>query len=107
MQHDTFFPDLPHPPFLHTHGQKDVQEEKTEEKNQRQEARGNRKAAKAAIEAEWKEIVEKYDQAILEWSASCKRLRTEGAQARDLSKKPKHAPKPKLPVERPEDDKDN
>ena len=67
----------------------------------------NKKAAKAAIEAEWKEIVRKHCQAILEWSANCQRLRTEGARARDLSKKPKHAPKPKLPVERPEDDEDD
>ena len=66
----------------------------------------NRKAAKAAIEAEWKEIVQKHHQAILEWSANCQRLRTE-ARARDFSKKPKYAPQPKLPVERLEDDEDN
>jgi hypothetical protein len=52
-------------------------------------------------------IVQKHHQAILEWSANCQRLLTEGAWARDLSKKPKHAPKPKLPVERPEDDEDD
>ena len=67
----------------------------------------NRKAAKAAIEAEWKEIVQKHHQAILEWSANCQRLHTEGAQARDLSKKPKYAPQLKLPVERLEDDEDD
>ena len=53
------------------------------------------------------EIVQKHDQAILEWNADCQRLRAEGARARDLPKKPKRAPKPKLPAERQEDDEDD
>jgi len=46
------------------------------------------------------EIVQKYNQTILEWSAEYQRLQAEGVQARDLPKKPKCAPSP---VERPED----
>lgn len=86
--------------------QKERREDKAKELEQRRVARVDRKVAKAVIEAEWKEIMQKHDQAVLEWNAACQRLRAEGVRAKDLPKKPKRAPKPKLPVERPEDDED-
>jgi hypothetical protein len=65
------------------------------------------KAAKAAIEEEWNEIVKKHNEAVVAWAAECQRLREEGVRAKDLPKKPKRPPKPKLPVEGPADDEDS
>lgn len=66
----------------------------------------DRKAAKAALEEEWKEVVRKHIEAVLEWNTECEKLRAEGVRAKDLPKKPKQAPKPKLPVEEPQDNED-
>ena len=66
----------------------------------------DQKAIKAALEEEWKEIVRKHTEAVLEWNAECEKLRVEGVRAKDLPKKPKRAPKPKPPVEELQDNED-
>jgi len=85
-------------------GQKERREREAMELEQRRVARDDRKAAKAALEAEWKDIVKQHDQAVQEWNVECDRLRAEGVRVRELPKKPKRPLKPKLPVEEHGDD---
>ena len=87
-------------------GQKERREMEAEELEQRQVARVDRKAARAALEEEWKEIVRKHTEAVLEWNSECEKLRADGVRAKNLPKKPKRAPKPKLPIEEPQDDEE-
>ena len=87
-------------------GQKERKEREAAELEQRRVARDDRKAAKAALEAEWKDIVRKHEQAVQEWNVECDKLRAEGMRVRELPKKPKRPLKPKLPVEEQRDDDD-
>ena len=87
-------------------GQKERREKEAEELEQRRVARVDRKAARAALEEEWKEIVRKHTEAVLEWNSECEKLRADGVRAKDLPKKPKRAPKPKLPIEELQDDEE-
>jgi crotonobetainyl-CoA:carnitine CoA-transferase CaiB-like acyl-CoA transferase len=87
-------------------GQRERWEKEAEGLEQRRIERVDQKAARAVIEAEWKEIVQKHDEAVVEWKAECQRLRAEGVRAKDLPKKPKRHLKPKLPVEEPIDSED-
>ena len=85
-------------------GQKERKEKESAELEQRRIARDDQKAAKAAIEEEWREIVKTHEQAVQEWNVECSRLQAEGLHAKDLPKKPRHPLKPKLPVEEQGDD---
>ena len=64
----------------------------------------DQKAAKAALEEQWKDIVRKHNEALEEWMAECNKLQAEGLRAKDLPKKPKCPRKPKLPVEEHRDE---
>ena len=55
-------------------GQKERREREATELEQRCVTQDDRKAAKAALEAEWKDIVRKHEQAMQEWSVECDRL---------------------------------
>jgi hypothetical protein len=46
--------------------------------------------------------VQKHTEAVLEWNAECEKLQADGVRA----KKPKQAPKPKLPIEELQDNED-
>ena len=87
-------------------GQKERREKEAEELEQRRVARVDRKAARAALEEEWKEIVRKHTEAVLGWNSECEKLWADGVRAKDLPKKPKRAPKPKLPIEEPQDNEE-
>ena len=82
---------------------KERREKEAEELEQRRVAQVDWKAARAALEEEWKEIVQKHTEAVLEWNSKCEKLCADGVEAKDLPKKPKQAPKPKLPIEEPQD----
>ena len=84
--------------------QKERKEKEAAELEQRRVARVDRKAAKAALEEQWKDIVRKHNEALEEWMAECNKLRAEGLRAKDLPKKPKCPWKPKLPVEEHRDE---
>ena len=85
-------------------GQKERKKKESAELEQRRIARDDRKATKAAIEEEWREIVKTHEQAVQEWNVECSRLQAEGLRAKDLPKKPRRPLKPKLPVEEQGDD---
>jgi len=55
-------------------GQRERQEKEAEELEQRRIVQVDQKAARAAKEAEWKEIVQKHDEVVVEWKAECQRL---------------------------------
>ena len=57
-------------------------------------------------EAEWKEIVQKHDDAVVEWRAECQRLQAEDIFAEAQLEKPRWHLKLKLPVEEPIDSED-
>jgi hypothetical protein len=80
--------------------QKERKELEAEKLEQRRVARVDRKAAKAALQEEWKEIVKKHNEAVEGWVGECNRLRAEGLRAKDLPKKPK------LPAEEQEDNEE-
>jgi hypothetical protein len=82
--------------------QSERKEAETAEKAQRTEVRETRRLAKAALEAGWKEMKARHQQALEAWEADCEQLRRNGATARNLPKKPKRPPKPKPVVDEPE-----
>jgi hypothetical protein len=85
-------------------GQKERKEREAVELEQRRMVRGDRKAVKAALEAEWKEIVKTHNEAVQAWVLESNRLRAEGVRPKDLPKKPKRPLKPKNPAEGPIDE---
>lgn len=86
--------------------QKERKEKEAEELEQRRVAQVDRKAAKAALQEEWKEIMKKHNEVVERWVGECNRLWAEGVRAKDLPKKPKHPLKPKLPAEEQEDNEE-
>ena len=86
--------------------QKDRKEKEAKELEQRRVARVDQKAAKAALQEEWKEIMKKHNEAVEGWVGECNRLRAEGVRAKDLPKKPKCPLKPKLLAEEQEDNEE-
>ena len=58
--------------------QKERKEKEAAELEQRRVARVDQKAAKAALEEQWKDIVRKHNEALEEWMAVCNKLRAEG-----------------------------
>ena len=69
------------------------------EKEQRQAGQKTKKAAKEALEAEWKRMLGDHQEAIEAWKAECDRIKAQNVRAKDLPKKPKHPLKPKPAVE--------
>lgn len=59
------------------------------------------RAARAAVEAEWKVITAEHKKAVEAWEVECARLKAEGVRTKDLPVKPKRPLKPKPALEAP------
>lgn len=86
---------------------KDIQTKKITNdaaKEARLKARGNKRAARAALEDEWKDMQKQHQIAVEAWQARCARLTEQGARKKDLPRKPM---RPKKPTLGPEEDVDS
>jgi len=72
---------------------------KAAEKAHRKEIGEANKAAKAAVDAEWKERVTEHKRAVETWIAQCAALKAGGVRAKDLPVKPRCPTKPKPTLE--------
>jgi DDE superfamily endonuclease len=72
--------------------------DKATEHARKQQARDQKRVAKAAAEELWKETIAAHQQEIQQWESECARLRAQGTLAKNLPKKPKRAAKPKPEV---------
>jgi hypothetical protein len=79
--------------------QNERQVAKAAEKEQRLAGRKAKKAAKEALEAEWKRMLGDHQEAIEAWKAECDRLRAQNVHAKDLPAKQKCPLKLKPAVE--------
>jgi uncharacterized glyoxalase superfamily protein PhnB len=68
--------------------------EKAAEKARKKGLSEANKAARAAVDAEWKEIIAEH-KAVEAWEVECARLKEAGIRVKDLPAKPKRPPKPK------------
>ncbi|KAJ6536521.1 hypothetical protein DFH09DRAFT_931217 [Mycena vulgaris] len=89
--------------------EKETQEKADEEaaKDSRAKARENKKAARAALEKEWKKIKAAHQVAVERWEGQCATLKAAGVRGKSLPKKPKRAKKPELPKATSENDDDD
>lgn len=67
----------------------------------------NKRAARAALEDEWKDMLKQHQIAVEAWRAHCVRLKKQGACKKNLSCKPMHPKKPILGPEEGVDSKED
>jgi hypothetical protein len=80
------------------------QDAKATEKSQRKANRLDKKAAKEALELEWKRVCAEHDAAILDWESHCEVLLGEGVAKKNLPVKPKQVLKKSLVQEEPDEE---
>ena len=75
-------------------------QKKQYEKAQKAQRRAEANAlVRAELEAQWEKIKADHEKALEEWKVECARLKAEGAQVKDLPKKPKRALKHKPTIQ--------